>query len=161
MTKVYFLVAALFFTIKFTYAQNENVGIGTLTPHPSAVLELAADDKGLLVPSLSTLQRIGIQNPEDGLLVYDQDLHQFWYYNEDISDWMQASGAQTGDWAGICIYNSANHANVGIPCDHLMKSPVTGIQQCLSGWTWINISASSQNSGSANTNHWTGACIKD
>ena len=144
------------------FAQN-NVGVGTTTPDPSAILDVtsANHDKGMLVPSMNTLQRLGITNPANGLLVYDTDLDQFWYYNEGLSTWLQASGAQQGEWAGLCIYNSVNHGNVGSPCSIEMIPPVLGIQQCAQGWSWVNISGSNQQSGSSSNTEWTGACVKN
>ncbi|MCF8464349.1 MAG: collagen-like protein [Flavobacteriales bacterium] len=49
----------------------------------------------MLVPRLNTLQRLAIANPPtstlptdaDGLLVYDTDLEQFCYWNDDLIDW--------------------------------------------------------------------------
>ncbi|MFT5723757.1 MAG: hypothetical protein ACI9JN_000874 [Bacteroidia bacterium] len=42
----------------FTAWSQNNVGIGTLTPASDAILDLSADDKGLLVPRLTTNQRL-------------------------------------------------------------------------------------------------------
>jgi hypothetical protein len=61
------------------FAQN-NVGIGTNTPDPSAVLELSATDKGMLVPRMTTAQRNAIVNPANSLLVYDTDVQCFFYF---------------------------------------------------------------------------------
>lgn len=58
-----------------------NVGIGTNTPHNSALLDLTATDKGLLAPRLTSAQRNAIGSPATGLIVYDTNLNQFWYFN--------------------------------------------------------------------------------
>lgn len=164
MTKFYLIAILTILSFSGLKAQ-ENVGIGTHTPDPKAVLDVASEEKGLLIPRMNSLLRLQLCNNnstcEEGMMVYDTDLQQLWYWDADAVQWKQASGAQRGDWGGICIYNSSNHNNIGNPCDHLMRAPVTGIGTCQNGWTWINVSASSQNSGSANTNHWTGACLKD
>ena len=59
-----FLPALFYFLFYFfqnekAFSQNNNVGIGTLTPDASAVLDLVPpnSDKGLLVPRLTTVQR--------------------------------------------------------------------------------------------------------
>jgi hypothetical protein len=62
-----------------TIAQN-NVGIGTVTPDPSAILDLSTSNKGFLAPRLTATQRMLIANPVDGLLVYDKDSLCFFYY---------------------------------------------------------------------------------
>ena len=50
-----------------TFAQ---VGIGTTTPHASAVLDLTASDKGLLLPRVTSLDDI-TETPVNGLMIYD------------------------------------------------------------------------------------------
>jgi hypothetical protein len=72
------IILSLFFTIKLN-AQN-NVGIGTVTPDPSSVLDLSTNNKGFLTPRLTTAERLAIVNPAHGLLVYDIDFLCFFYY---------------------------------------------------------------------------------
>ena len=61
-----------------SFAQN-NVGIGTTTPDPSAVLDVSSSTKGMLVPRLNALQRLGLSNPYHSLLVFDTDSSCFFY----------------------------------------------------------------------------------
>src|ERR1039458_1772311 len=68
-------------------SQN-NVGIGTNTPNASSLLELFAKDKGVLVPRMTTVQRLAIVLPAEGLLVYDTNFECFYYYNPIISNWV-------------------------------------------------------------------------
>ena len=84
-------------------AQNNNVGIGTITPESRSLMELSANDKGLLVPRLTTAQRQAIDTLTfpgaiNGLLVYDIDYKEFWYFDGTI--WMpignQANQGVTG-----------------------------------------------------------------
>ena len=70
------------------YSQN-NVGIGTPSPNPSAILDLAAVDKGVLVPRMTTIERLAIVSPAKGLLVFDNDRKSFWFFDIDISDWIE------------------------------------------------------------------------
>lgn len=87
--KSLFLAVFAFFYLN-SPAQN-NVGIGTNTPHSSAVLDVTATDKGLLIPRLTTLQRNAIPAPATGLLVYDTDYIQFWYF--DGTQWVPLTGS--------------------------------------------------------------------
>ena len=49
-------------------AQN-NVGIGTTTPNPNSVLEMQSTTQGVLVPRMTTAQRLAIAVPTEGLMV--------------------------------------------------------------------------------------------
>lgn len=74
------------------YAQKENVGIGTTNPDQSAILDLNSSTKGLLMPRLSLQQRSAIQNPANGLIVYQTDmLSGFYFY--DGKEWKPLSSA--------------------------------------------------------------------
>ena len=60
---------------------QENIGINTATPDASAILEIMASDKGLLIPRMSTSNRMEIENPALSLLVFDTDLNAFYFHN--------------------------------------------------------------------------------
>jgi hypothetical protein len=64
------LILVFFFTISVASAQT---GIGTTAPNASAKLEIAATDKGLLIPRMTSTQRGNISSPANGLLVYQTD----------------------------------------------------------------------------------------
>lgn len=91
MKKVFSATIMLLLFVARLASQN-NVGIGTLTPDASSVLELNASDKGILIPRLSTTQRVAIPNPATGLLVYDTTTSDFWYFDGTI--WVRAIGPQ-------------------------------------------------------------------
>lgn len=74
------------------YAQQPNMGVGTLTPDPSALLELQANDMGFLVTRMTTAEKLTIANPATGLLVYDFDTQSFWYFDGTV--WVEAIGPQ-------------------------------------------------------------------
>ncbi|MDX2001168.1 MAG: hypothetical protein SFW35_01970 [Chitinophagales bacterium] len=88
-----FALAAIVLLPGTVLAQN-NVGIGTQTPDPNAILELLSSDKGLLIPRMTTTQRLAM-NPnlgfaQLGLLVFDTDTNNFWYW--DGTQWVLAIG---------------------------------------------------------------------
>jgi hypothetical protein len=68
-------------------ASQNNVGIGTLTPNASALLELQSIDKGFLAPRLTTAQRLAIPAPANGLMVYDLNLQCYYFYNAVTLIW--------------------------------------------------------------------------
>lgn len=49
---------------------DDRVAIGTDTPTLSAILHITSTEKGLLLPRMSSAQRIGIPSPAEGLVVY-------------------------------------------------------------------------------------------
>jgi hypothetical protein len=64
-----FLILSLFISI-YSSAQ---VGIGTKTPDPSAMLEVVSNSKGVLVTRMLEKERLAIKTPAVGLLVYQTD----------------------------------------------------------------------------------------
>jgi hypothetical protein len=68
--------------IKFGFAQT---GIGTTTPDASAKLEIAATNKGLLIPRMTLTQKGNITSPANGLLVYQTDGVNGFYVNTGTS----------------------------------------------------------------------------
>ena len=57
------------------------VGIGTSSPHTSAILDLTSTTKGLLLPRLTTTQINAISTPAAGLTVYNTDINLPCFYN--------------------------------------------------------------------------------
>jgi hypothetical protein len=63
----YFLI---FFLILFG-SLNAQIGIGTSSPDPSAVLDLSSTTKGLLMPRMTTLQQTNLISPAIGLTIFN------------------------------------------------------------------------------------------
>ena len=61
----------LILVITATALSHAQVGIGTTTPNPSAMLDVTSTTSGLLIPRMSTIQRVAIASPAEGLIVYD------------------------------------------------------------------------------------------
>lgn len=61
-------------------ARAQSVGIGTATPDAKAALDISATGKGLLIPRMDSAARAQIATPPDGLMVFQTDGRQgFWY----------------------------------------------------------------------------------
>jgi hypothetical protein len=96
-----------------TFAQK-NVGIGTTTPDNSAVLDINSSNKGLLIPRMSLQQRNGINNPADGLMVYQTgEKGGFYFFEGKTNEWKPITEAKAvagidGDWT-----LQGNAANAG------------------------------------------------
>lgn len=93
MKKIGFLVIILTFITQLQLFAQNNVGIGTTTPHSSALLDLTAADKGLLIPRVTLVDVTDgvnpVNGPETGLLVYNSagSLAEGFYY-WDGTEWV-------------------------------------------------------------------------
>lgn len=83
------------------------------TANSSAILDVASNDKGMLIPRMTTAQRTGILNSAVGLMVFDISTNSFWYYQ--TSGWTELQSTTTNPWQknGNNIYNN-NLGNVGV-----------------------------------------------
>ncbi len=65
------------------------VGVGTLAPDASAELDVSSGTRGMLIPRMTSTDRIAIASPAMGLLVFDKSTGSFWFYTgsawEDLS----------------------------------------------------------------------------
>ena len=61
----------------------QRVGINNTNPHASAALDIAATDKGVLIPRITKASRMAISSPANGLMVYQSgpDSIGFYYYH--------------------------------------------------------------------------------
>src|ERR1051325_7107196 len=68
---------------------QDNVGIGTNTPDNSSMLDIVSpgNNKGVLIPRLTTAQRLAIATPANSLLVYDTNFDCFFYFTT-ASGWI-------------------------------------------------------------------------
>ena len=90
--KTLLIITILSIVLITSYAQN-NIGINNPTPDPSAALDIAATDMGLLIPRMTTSERINIIAPANGLLVFDTDTRSFWYYDANTTIWKNISNS--------------------------------------------------------------------
>lgn len=68
-----FLIAVAVSLTTNQMVRAQGVGIGTINPDKSAILDLSSSDKGLLLPRMSLKNRTSIANPAKGLMIYQTD----------------------------------------------------------------------------------------
>ncbi len=90
------LLACLLFGMLITTNVFAQVGIGTVTPDASSILDISSTSQGLLTPRMTTVQRTAIATPADGLIVYDTDLKSFYHYNSTATSWNKMSSDANG-----------------------------------------------------------------
>lgn len=71
-----------------------NIGIGTSTPSSKAVVEIASSIAGVLFPRMTTIQRLAIVSPPEGLVVYDLTAHREMVYDGTL--WMEVGSVPIG-----------------------------------------------------------------
>lgn len=94
---------------------DNSVGVGTLTPHQSAKLEVHSETQGFLMPRMTAIQREGIVLPSDGLEVYctdnDVNIRGPWYYDGGLNEWVKLSLPPGGTTGQVLITdNNGNYA---------------------------------------------------
>ncbi|MEJ8820354.1 hypothetical protein [Lacibacter sp. H407] len=95
-------------------AQSAAINSDGSNADASAILDVKSTNKGMLVPRMTTAQRTAIASPAKGLLVFDNDTGDFWFYSGTA--WTSlSSGPSTQYWApnGNNISNT-NTGSVGI-----------------------------------------------
>ena len=108
--KKQFLTLSILFTTYFASAQ---VGVGTTTPHASAVLDITSTTQGLLFPRMTQTQRDAIASPASGLLIWCTNCGsagEFQGYNG--TTWTNLTGG-TASGATISTITCGSAANSG------------------------------------------------
>ena len=100
------LVSPYYFVLFFmlSIASSAQVGIGTITPDESAILDIASSTQGILTPRMTTLQRLAINTTitSKGLLVFDIDESAFYFY--DGTSWVKLNSTNNNDFTGWADY---------------------------------------------------------
>src|SRR3954462_10798803 len=73
-------IIVLFFSAIFTKAQNVAINTDGSKADPNAIVDIKSSSKGLLIPRMTTAQRMKIPQT-NGMLVYDMNTKTFWFSN--------------------------------------------------------------------------------
>lgn len=77
MRKIKIFIIITIFQFLNVQAQN-NIGIGTTSPAPSAMLDIESTGKGILIPRTDTTL---VSSPATGLLIFQSSDNTFYYFN--------------------------------------------------------------------------------
>ena len=83
----------------------QSLGLNNASPDNSSILDAAATDRGILIPRMTTAQRIAIVSPAKSLLVFDTSINLF-YYNAGTSaapNWIALDNGWHGSSSRIKI----------------------------------------------------------
>lgn len=104
------LSTSLFTLFLVGFLSQAQVGINTTTPDASAMLDIAATDKGILIPRITEIQKNAITAPATGLLIFQSDGADpgFYFYSGTNWDYLTANGAKEIDDLsdGSTVYGS-------------------------------------------------------
>jgi len=133
------IVLLAVFCVQQAGAQNVAINGTGAAPAPSAMLDIASTTTGLLIPRMTSAQRIAIAAPATGLKVYDTTTGTFWYFNgvvwvEELSGtngWMLAGNTLAGtEWMG-----SVNNQPVRFVSNNLERMRILGAGNVVVGAT--------------------------
>lgn len=115
MKKLFYLFILFNLSALLVKAQNTVItDDNAYTPHSSAILDIKSISKGFLLPRLTTVQRVAIPSPADGLVVYDTDMKAIYIYRSSFG-WLNAlSASLLWGSTGNNMYPANNSAKIGI-----------------------------------------------
>lgn len=86
MKKLFLFIMIVVATNQIVISQIAVTYDGSL-PDYSAMLDVKSNSSGLLVPRMTSSERLDILNPANSLLVFDTDYQSFWFYDEQNEQW--------------------------------------------------------------------------
>lgn len=109
-----FFVFFLAFVAK-AYSQSIAINTDGSMADSSAILDVKSSTKGILIPRLSTTERLAVINPAKGLLVFDTTTISVWFFSG--SAWMELKGVGSPNfWQSHTngIYYSSGKIGIGM-----------------------------------------------
>ena len=98
-------------TARMGITSDGRVTINNPNPDASAILDITATNKGILLPRMTDSEYFGITDPAIGLLVYDSIINQFVYYDGII--WTTIGGDNDWTKSGNTVYNTTDSIGIG------------------------------------------------
>ncbi len=125
------------------FAQNNSVGIGTITPDNSAILDLVSTNQGLLIPRNNTFGITSIAAPSDGLILYNTDDKCYWFWNNTSwkrlceTDSLLTLITNLGDTIGFIYDSLAVYNNLVTINTTNITNNTTNIQNLSDSLGWV------------------------
>lgn len=103
-----FCLILLAVTGKIYAQQNVAINADGSPPNPKAMLDIKSNNKGLLIPRLTSAERNNISTPPEGLMVYDTDLKSFFFFKN--AAWQNMVSDIQLPYNGTIAYNGSAFA---------------------------------------------------
>jgi hypothetical protein len=120
---LFLILFQLRLTAQNNLQQPTSINADGAAPAVSAILDLQATDKGILVPRMTSAQRNAIASPVTGLLVFDLTTNAFWFFNG--TDWVNLS-------AGKALADADNNTKIQVeesPDEDVIRFDIGGIEK--------------------------------
>ncbi len=113
-TKVFLLTVGMALACMQTQAQSVGISATAAAPDASSILDVKSTTKGMLIPRMTTTEKNAIPSKATGLMVYDNTLNQFSYWNGTAWANVAGGGGGASQWATSGNNISYDAGNVGI-----------------------------------------------
>ena len=137
-----------------------DVGVGTTTPAPSALVDMTSTSKGSLIPRMTTAERDAIVAPAEGLMIYNTDLGtlEFWSNASGSFRWdgVTTTGTNTG-WLtdgnlGLTdgvnnILGTLDGTDLDVRTNNLTAMRISGVDQSVALTGNLAVDGNTQTSG--------------
>ncbi len=113
--------------VSLMWSQSISINDDGSLPDNSAILDVQAIDKGVLLPRMTTFQRDSIRNPAQGLIIYDLFDRGYWYF--DSTDWEPMAGSKPN-----CISDQDRDTQIQVeesPDEDLIRMDIAGNERLL------------------------------
>jgi hypothetical protein len=101
---------------------SAQVGIGTINPDTSSILDLTSNSQGILTPRMTTEQRNLISSPANGLLIYNTTTSGFNYYDDGWKDY----GTYAKYYSTNGVGDIGTKSNIDMALPYISISPAPG-----------------------------------
>ncbi len=93
------------------YNNGSNLGVGTTSPHASALTDMTSTTQGFLPPRMTTVQRNAIASPAVGLTIYNTTVNCLQWWNGTV--WYDGCGNNAPPAAALSTINCAGATTTG------------------------------------------------
>lgn len=106
---------------------GQSVGLGTATPHPSSLLDVQSNNKGVLIPRMTQAEIVAITSPAQGLMVYNTNSNSFQFFNGTAWNNVAHSGIVSGSPNKIARFVGIWGLGSGLMTDNLSGVSISAV----------------------------------